>query len=149
MFCGGLLAQWWLVQRRLGACRLVWRRSARAAVSARLVARRVGFAGQVLLNVFHRFKGTRQALLALGGRTLARRTHATGAGPRVIVHLVFERLDLRLRVLQQFSQGLGASEAGRPGVGAHAHPVVGNPVQADQALRQQRSHSGGELAARP
>jgi len=81
--------------------------------------------------------------------TLARRTHAPGASPRVVGHLLLERFHLGLRVLHQLLQGLAPPEAGSTRMGPHAHAVVGHAVHADQALRQQTHHAARELAVQP
>jgi hypothetical protein len=104
----GLVGVFGLLLGRLHARRLtVWG----LIVSSRLVLRRLGLgavgsgllvlARQALVDLVHRLEGQIDALFALGGGTLARCTHAAGAGTRVISHLKLECFNLGLGVLHQ------------------------------------------------
>ncbi len=106
-------------------------------------------ARQVLVYRLHRPQGPRDALLALCDSTLARRTHAARSGIRAVIEFLPERLNLDLGLLQQVLQGLAAPETGSARMGTHAHAVMGHPVHADQALRQQGCHVAGQLRVEP
>ncbi|MCW8177761.1 hypothetical protein D8B25_21090, partial [Verminephrobacter aporrectodeae subsp. tuberculatae] len=81
----------------------------------------VGLARQVLVYRLYRPQGPRDALLALCGSTLARRTHAARSDIRAVIEFLPERLNLDLGLLQQVLQGLAAPETGSARMGTHAH----------------------------